>query len=205
MPCASAIDHMIAGVTAAPRWQWPRAEGDRSPKVWRAIALRIPSARHRGEGGAISRRATTRPSASIVAWRRRSALQARRGPGRGRGERADERTGFDVPEAEIEGLDLHRGELVRMVITLDGEVRERRAKVLADGQNVAVDLAGARRLCTSSTVFFQRRPLIVLRRVHLDAEFVARPSPARAPRASDHTGRAAEPPATAAAPSRDCG
>ena len=55
--------------------------------------------------------------------------------------RADERAGFDVLEAERERLDLHLGELVGVVVALERQVLERRAQVLADRQDVDVDLA----------------------------------------------------------------
>src|SRR4051812_15772665 len=40
MPWAWAMFHMIAGVTAPPRWQWSSASGI-FRESWRAIALRI--------------------------------------------------------------------------------------------------------------------------------------------------------------------
>ena len=84
---------------------------------------------------------TTRPSASIVAWRRRRLSSA---PGHlvaGVVARADERRRLDVLEAERERLDLHLGELVGVVVALERQVLQRRAQVLADGQDVDVDRA----------------------------------------------------------------
>src|SRR5882672_10393191 len=55
--------------------------------------------------------------------------------------RADERTRLDVLEAEVQRGALHLGELVGVVVTLEREVLERRSQVLADREDVAVDLA----------------------------------------------------------------
>src|SRR5439155_2200918 len=55
--------------------------------------------------------------------------------------RADERTGLDVPEAEVEGLCLHVRELVRVVVAHERQVPSARPQVLAHGEDVAVDLA----------------------------------------------------------------
>src|SRR5215218_3080128 len=60
--------------------------------------------------------------------------------------RPDQRPRFDVPEPEPERFRLHLAELVRVVIPLDREVLRRWAQVLADRQDVAVDVAkGAER------------------------------------------------------------
>ena len=61
---------------------------------------------------------------------------------------AHERPRLDVLEAELQGLDLHLGELVRMVVALQRQVLEGRPQVLPDRQDVAVDLA---RSATRST------------------------------------------------------
>src|SRR3954471_3229148 len=53
--------------------------------------------------------------------------------------RAHERSGFDVPEAEGQGLGLHLRELVGMVVALEREVLLRGPEVLADRQDVDVD------------------------------------------------------------------
>src|SRR5258707_6502281 len=55
--------------------------------------------------------------------------------------RANERAGFDMPEPERERLDLHLSELIGVVIALDRQVLERRPQVLADREDVGVDLA----------------------------------------------------------------
>src|SRR5438093_12995186 len=55
--------------------------------------------------------------------------------------RADERARLDVLEAECLCGGLHLGELVRVVVALDREVLERQPQVLADREDVAVDLA----------------------------------------------------------------
>src|SRR6187397_191899 len=55
--------------------------------------------------------------------------------------RSHERPRFDVLEAKRESGCLHLGELVGVVVALEREVLERRAQVLPDGQDVAVDRA----------------------------------------------------------------
>src|SRR6266576_3930765 len=48
MPWAWAMLHMIAGVTAPPRWQWSSASGI-FRESWRAIGLRIRARRRSGD------------------------------------------------------------------------------------------------------------------------------------------------------------
>src|SRR5712691_7076970 len=55
--------------------------------------------------------------------------------------RADERSGFDVLEPQRQRLDLHLGELVGVVIALDGQMVDGRPQVLPDREDVRVDLA----------------------------------------------------------------
>ena len=55
--------------------------------------------------------------------------------------RADERARLDVLEAEREGLGLHLGELVGVVVAIERQVLLRRPQVLADREDVDVDLA----------------------------------------------------------------
>ena len=53
---------------------------------------------------------------------------------------SDKRPGLDVLEAHGQRLRLHFDELVRVVVALEWQVLERRAQVLANGQDVAIDV-----------------------------------------------------------------
>ncbi len=57
---------------------------------------------------------------------------------------ANERPRLDMAEAEGERLGLELGELVGVVVALNREVFNAGAQVLADGEDVAVDLAEGR-------------------------------------------------------------
>src|SRR3972149_11091682 len=127
------MPHRIAGVPAAPRWQWSSASGiDR--ESWGAIRSEDP----RSWPGSTGER-------NDAAIRVERGLRATRRPELGTGDlipgviaRADEWTGLDVLEAEGKGLGLHLDELRGIVVALQREVPERRSEVLTDRQDVAV-------------------------------------------------------------------
>src|SRR3972149_9353310 len=126
------MPHRIAGVPAAPRWQWSSASGiDR--ESWGAIRSEDP----RSWPGSTGER-------NDAAVRVERGLRATRRPELGTGDlipgviaRAHERPRFDVPEAKCERLGLHLRELIGVVIALQREVPERRSEVLTDRQDVA--------------------------------------------------------------------
>ena len=171
------MPHMIAGVTAPPRWQCSSARAILREMV--AMALRIaqpgplrpltcgrtPADRQLGLPASASASAGQRDDPAVGVDRRLAAQPLQLGAGHlvaGVVARAHERPRFDVLEAERERLDLHLGELVGVVVALEREVLERRAQVLADREDVAVDRAQVARTpgCSSSRV--SPRPTIRL-------------------------------------------
>src|SRR2546423_13021329 len=151
MPWEWAIPHMIAGVTAPPRWQWSSASGMlRGSSRTMTRGYRRPASRgvpgwvrpDDAIGSAGERYHATgvvegRPAADPPEVRTGDLVA-------GVVARADERSRLDVAEAQCQRLGLHLGQLVGVVVALDGQVLRGWPEILADRQDVAVD--GAQRV-----------------------------------------------------------